>query len=288
MIIKGKVALVTGGTEGIGLAIVERLLDEGARVIIANRSVANAEKVLPDLRKKRNIGEREVTFVKMDATVMDDVRNAFQAAVDFADGELSIVIANAGFSSDVYARDLKSGNDEGWMRGIQGNLVGTILLGRLSLTYWLEKERNGVFVVTSSVNGMHGFYHGAARGHPSVSYPVVKAAQISYVETTQATIDARARNKGMPHGNQRFHAILPGAVFTNIWGASTPEEVVKQGLARDNWVPMDKLVDAYIDVIVDETKRGTTWVVGGSAGKAVRYPDPPSVDMEKYFVKATI
>lgn len=85
--VKGRVALVTGGTEvrtirarrtlwpnndlptclpkGIGLAVVERLLDEGARVIIANRNVQLAEKVVPELRAKRGLSEKQVSFVRM-------------------------------------------------------------------------------------------------------------------------------------------------------------------------------------------------------------------------------
>lgn len=67
--------------------------------------------------------------------------------------------------------------------------------------------------------------------------------------------------------------------------ASLQEDVVKAGLATDNWVPMDKLVDSFINCITDETRRGGSFVVAGTAGKEVRYPDPPFVDQEKYFVR---
>lgn len=167
---------LSGGFKGIGLALVERLLSLGARVIIANRNVKLAEKVLPELETK--FGKGNVAFVKMvraghisgfrrrdrrlrlsqDASSTADVKNAFQSAVEFAQGQLSIVVANAGFSTDVFARDIKTGHDEDWINGIQGNLVGTIQLGRLALTHWTSKEMEAAFVVTASIEGMHGMF----------------------------------------------------------------------------------------------------------------------------------
>ena len=162
---------------------------------------------------------------RKDACINDDVRNAFKTAVDFADGKLSIVIANAGFSTDIFVNNIKTGNDDAWIAGIQGNLVGTILLGRLATSYWVEKDMEAAFVVTASIEGMHGMFSPdgwRGRGHASMVYPVVKAGQISYIENTQVFLEARAKAKKMPKAAQRFNAVLPGAVWTNIWGTENP------------------------------------------------------------------
>lgn len=218
------------------------------------------------------------------------MRSAFKASLDFAGADgLSIVVANAGFTSDVFVKDLKTGDDSGWINGVQGNVIGTFLLARLSLSYWLEKDMRAAFVVTSSVAGMHGMYSlegWRKRGHSSMIYGAVKAAQVAFVENTQLTLETRAKTKKMPRAQQRFTAVLPGAVFTNIWRMSSKEEVIKAGLTTDNWVPMEKLVDSFMRNITDEDRRGSSWVVAGSAGDEVRYPDPPVVSQEKYYRRA--
>lgn len=76
--------------------------------------------------------------------------------------------------------------------------------------------------------------------------PVVKAGQVSYVENTQLMLETRAKTKKMPRANQRFTAVMPGAVWTNIWKMESKEDVIKAGLTVENWVPMDKLVDCFI------------------------------------------
>ena len=158
--------------------MVKRLLELGACVMVANRNEKLAEKVLPELRRKLKLTEQELSFVKMvrssrcsdflartntlnpsqDACVNTDIERAFRTALAFSSNKLSIIIANAGFSTDVYMRDIKAANDTDWINGIQGNLVGTLMLGRLALTEWLKSEKEGVFVTTASVAGMHGMY----------------------------------------------------------------------------------------------------------------------------------
>lgn len=146
---------------------------------------------------------------------------------------------------------MKSPNDADWIRGVNGNLTyGTLLLGRLCLTYWLQRDIKACFIVTASIEGMHGMFSVDGirpRGHASMVYPVVKAGQISFVENTQLTLEARAKAKKMGKANQRFNAVLPGAVWTNIWKSEKKEDVVNAGLILDNWVPMEPLIDCFID-----------------------------------------
>ncbi|KAI9016138.1 hypothetical protein DFJ74DRAFT_770692 [Hyaloraphidium curvatum] len=276
--IKGKSALVTGGTEGIGLALTRRLLEKGARVVVANRNAELASEVLSQLRTELGAGEDALSFVKMDAGKEDEVKAAFAEAAERLGG-LDIVVANAGFSCQAWLRLLDKPDDGEWERGIQGNLVGTMVLGRLASTHWLKEDKAGVFVVTSSL--------AAITNHPCMSYATTKAAQLMFTTNSQFLMDQRARGKS----KARYNAILPGMTFTPIFtkgrfaekGIKTAEDLVEKDPFFANavktlggWTPMDKLIDAYIMTIEDDEKcRGTCWVVSGTGGEAKQYPAAP-------------
>jgi hypothetical protein len=84
-------------------------------------------------------------------------------------------------------------------------------------------------------------------------------------------------NEDASHENQGSHVSV----------ACPQEDVIKAGLTMDNgWVPMDKLVDCFISTIIDEDQRGHSYVVAGSAGKAVRYPRPLVVDREVFYERS--
>src|SRR5205807_1024391 len=88
--LKGKVAIVTGGTRGIGRAITERLLDAGASVAMCGRRQEAIDRAIGDLS-----GRGKVFGVAADIRRVDDVRTLF-AAVDRELGGLDILVNNAG------------------------------------------------------------------------------------------------------------------------------------------------------------------------------------------------
>ncbi|KAI9027970.1 hypothetical protein DFJ74DRAFT_704014 [Hyaloraphidium curvatum] len=146
--LKGKNILVTGGTEGIGLALVDRLLSLGVRVVIANRNAEAGAKVVKELAEKH--------WDLLDRTSIDA---AFRFALDKL-GSLDAVVANSGFVSEVnYLRDIAKPdagpNNDRWLAGIEGNLVGNISLATAALRYWLRAGREGVLVITGSVDTVH-------------------------------------------------------------------------------------------------------------------------------------
>ncbi|KAI9022062.1 hypothetical protein DFJ74DRAFT_110566 [Hyaloraphidium curvatum] len=280
--IKSKVALVTGGTEGIGLALVERLLSLGARVVIANRNAALAATVLEDLRKR--YAGAEVRFVRMDACIESDVHAAFAYALSEFGG-VDIAVANSGFDSEEFLNDILADNeksDDGWKRGLAGNLVSPMLLGRIASSHWLKNDKQGAYVVTSSILGMHGVYPSAGT-YGAITYPVSKAAQIQFIEVLQAIVDDKAGGPGK--AKQTYNAVLPGLVWTAIWQrdpvypVSSKEEFAVHPVWAPfhdwcgGWTPMDRLIDSYIAVIAEQEKyRGTAWAVCGEGGEMKEYP----------------
>ncbi|KAI9027041.1 hypothetical protein DFJ74DRAFT_662859 [Hyaloraphidium curvatum] len=105
---KDKVVIVTGGTEGIGLAIVERLLDMGAKVMVGNRNVELAEKVIAELKDGRPAAAENLAFQKTDICSNDDNRALFRATVEKF-GTCDAVVANAGFSVKPFMAEVEEG-----------------------------------------------------------------------------------------------------------------------------------------------------------------------------------
>jgi NAD(P)-dependent dehydrogenase (short-subunit alcohol dehydrogenase family) len=109
--LKGIRALVTGGTSGIGVAIVERLRAAGAEVVLTGRDTRRGNKVA------RSAG---ATFVRADATVSEDVSRSVAAAVDKLGG-LDALVLNAGI---LHEAPLSETADDDWDAVLETNLVG--------------------------------------------------------------------------------------------------------------------------------------------------------------------
>ncbi|KXS14137.1 NAD(P)-binding protein [Gonapodya prolifera JEL478] len=192
MTLKEKICLVTGGTEGIGLAVTQRLLELGAKVMIGNRNEKRGEDAIASLKSSDPSFEAHIGFKRTDISSMDDNRALVDATTEKFGG-LDVVVANAGFSCSPFLAEIEKGScvvgnvtlrgaltldpthfvsDEGFIHGIQGNLVGTMVLCRAALTYWSKASQPGSIVITSSVAGYY-----PSKGHPCLSYAVCKAAQ---------------------------------------------------------------------------------------------------------------
>ncbi|KAG7235898.1 hypothetical protein INR49_002096 [Caranx melampygus] len=110
MSLNGKVALVTGGAQGIGRAVVQSLLQSSAKVAVVDLNKACGEKCKAQLDAE--FGEGNCTFIQCDVSNGDALRDTFQSTVDHF-GRLDIVINNAGIN-----------NEKNWEKTIQVNLGG--------------------------------------------------------------------------------------------------------------------------------------------------------------------
>lgn len=213
MNIQGKVALVTGGASGLGLATTEELLDAGASVVILDLPASNGETVAKEL------GDR-VRFAPTDVTNEAEVQAAVDEAVD-AFGALHIVVncAGVGFPGRVLTRDGGAIDLERFEFVVKVNLIGTFNVLRLAAAEIAkqepEGEERGVIVNTASIAAFDGQIGQAA-------YAASKGGVVGM--TLPIARDLAKRQI-------RCMTIAPGTFDTPML-AGLPEEA-RQGLAAD-------------------------------------------------------
>jgi 3-oxoacyl-[acyl-carrier protein] reductase len=155
MRLKDRIALVIGAARGIGAGIAERFVEEGAKIIIADREEAGEETA------KRLGGG----FVRIDVARKEAVEGAVAAALD-RHGRLDILVQNAGIYPWTLIENIEP--DE-WDDVLAVNLKGTYLAARAALAP-MKKQRYGRMVFTSSITGPrvtspgHGHYSASKAG----------------------------------------------------------------------------------------------------------------------------
>ena len=191
--LSGKYALVTGGTRGIGRAIAERLLHDGAAVAICGRSQASVDRAVAEMREPRqNLrnGSRCQPGAK--------TSRALFAAVDREFGGLDILVNNAGQGLFKKVGDM---TPEEWHRNIDLNLNGAFYCAHEALARFAA--RGGGFIVNiSSLAARNAFSGGAA-------YNASKFGLNGFTEALM--LDHR-------HDNVRVSSIMPGSVDTGFSG----------------------------------------------------------------------
>ena len=200
-LLKGKAALITGASRGVGAAVARALAAEGAQVGLASRTVDD-------------LGLPGAHAVECDVTSMDSVQAAVDSVVD-AFGRLDIVVANAGIGS--YGDFLDIPLDEVDAM-IDVNLKGTLHTARAALPH-LVAAGSGDFLALASVAGLRAF--------PGET--VYNASKYGMVGFTRA-LDHEMREKGV-----RCTSICPGGVATDfaMGTGRTPDSVEGMMSAED-------------------------------------------------------
>ena len=166
----GKVALVIGAARGIGAGIAERFVEEGARVVIADREVEAGEATA------KRLGGR---FIATDISLKADAEAAVAAALE-AYGQLDILVQNAGIFPWTLIENIEP--DE-WDKVLGVNLRGCYLAARAALKP-MKAARAGRMVFTSSITGPrvtmpgHGHYSASKAGINGF----IRAAAIEFAE----------------------------------------------------------------------------------------------------------
>jgi 3-oxoacyl-[acyl-carrier protein] reductase len=191
--LNGKIAVVTGGTRGIGRAIAERLLRDGAVVAICGRSQASVDRAAGEMK---SLGR--IFGVAADVSRVEDVRALF-AAVDGEFGGLDILVNNAG---QALFKKVGEMTPEEWHLNIDLNLNGAFYCAHEALARFAK--RGGGFIVNiSSLAARNPFSGGAA-------YNASKFGLNGFSEALM--LDHR-------HDNVRVSSIMPGSVDTEFSGA---------------------------------------------------------------------
>ncbi|HUR60106.1 MAG TPA: SDR family oxidoreductase [Opitutaceae bacterium] len=192
MRLQGKVALVTGAAQGIGLACAAALAREGAKVLVAD---LNATVGATALQQLRDAGA-QAEFVACDVCRKADVEKAVAAAVAQF-GQLDIAIANAGI---VHAAEFLDLEEADFDRVLAVNLKGVFLVGQAAARRMVKQGKGGAIINMSSVNAVLAIPN-------QVPYVVSKGAVNQLTKVMALSL--------APHGI-RVNGIGPGTILTDL------------------------------------------------------------------------
>ncbi len=214
MRLQDKVAIITGGSRGIGLATAEKFLAEGAKVILTASSQANADKAVAALREK--YPQAEVSGIAPDLSSLAAVREAFEAVAQKY-GRIDILVNNAGISEST---PLAAYTEELYDKVMDLNVKGVFTATRVASEY-MAAQGSGVILTTSSMVSLSGQPSGFA-------YPTSKFA----VNGLTVSLARELGPKGI-----RVNAVAPGITETDMMKA-VPKAVIEPMIAR---IPLRRL-----------------------------------------------
>lgn len=193
MRLEGKIAVITGAAQGLGLAMAERFMAEGAKVIGV------------DMQEKTH---DQIDFRVLNVTNSEDVKAFYEAIIqDY--GQIDILVNNAGITRDAMTKKM---TDEEWNLVIDVNLKGVFNLTRL-IGPQMNQKGAGSIINISSVVGVYGNIGQA-------NYAATKAGVIGLSKTW-------AKEFARKGENVRVNAIAPGYIMTDIL-KTVPQDLLDQ------------------------------------------------------------
>jgi len=152
--LEDRVALVTGGAQGLGEAICHRLALEGAHVVVADMNLAGAEQVAADIQART---DRRAIAVPMNVTDETQVEAGVKAALNTF-GSLDILVSNAGI---LIAEPVDEFPAAKWKAVIDVNLFGYFLVAKHAAKV-MKQQRRGVIIQINSKSGKKGSFKNSA------------------------------------------------------------------------------------------------------------------------------
>lgn len=212
-LLDGKVALVTGGSRGIGAAIVRRFAEQGANVAFTYRSSAEQANALA--AELEQLGVTAKAY-QSDASDYEAAENLAKEVLE-AFGQVDILVNNAGITKDTLMLRMTEAH---WDDVIQTNLKSIFNLTK-HLIRPMMKNRGGSIINMSSIVGMTG-------NAGQANYAASKAGIIGFTKSIAKEMGSR---------NIRCNAIAPGFIETDM--TESLDDKVKEGYLQN--IPMNRL-----------------------------------------------
>ena len=253
MRLKGKVALITGGTSGIGSATAVRFAREGAAVAITGRNAERGDQVVRDIVAN----DGRALFIQANVRFADQCRKAVDQTLERF-GKIDVLFNNAGV---FHPRTVPECTEEEWDDTIDSSLKGAFLMSKFALPSMIERG-GGSIIHTSSGWGILG-------GNDAAAYCAAKGGLI-----------VMAKAMAIDHGPQgiRVNCVCPGDVLTPM----LHDDAAKRGMTWEDYAAgaeerplgrigtVDEIADAVLFLASDESSfvTGEALVVdgGGVAG----------------------
>ena len=253
MRLEGKVALITGGTSGIGSATAERFAVEGAMVAIIGRNTERGEQVVETIVAKGG----EALFVRADVRFADQCRNAVEQTLERF-GRIDVLFNNAGV---FHPKTIPECTEEEWDETIDSSLKGAFLMSKYVLPSMI-RQGSGSIIHTSSGWGILG-------GNDAAAYCAAKGGLV-----------VMAKAMALDHGADgiRVNCVCPGDVLTPM----LHDDAAKRGMSWEDYAAganerplgrigtVEEIANAVLFLACDESSvvTGEALVVdgGGIAG----------------------
>jgi ribitol 2-dehydrogenase len=215
--LRDQVAVVTGASSGIGLAIAQALADQGARLVLGARSQAKLDEAAAGL-------EGAATAVRTDVTDTADVEALIETAIE-RHGRIDILIANAG----VYTGgDFAAGDLAEQLALIDTNVGGVVRTVHAALKHMIPAG-SGDIVITSSVSG-----------HQAIYWEPVYSASKHAVHALTHGVRRQLVGTGV-----RIGSVAPGVVLNDLWQV-TNADAVAEGVAAGTGIRSADVADAVL------------------------------------------
>ena len=200
MLLENRVALITGGTNGIGRASAERFAEEGAKVVICGRNDERGQDVVRTIEENGG----EALYLRIDVGQMSGIKNLIDATYDRF-GKLDVIFSNAGiYGMKGSAVDI---TEEDFDRVLSVNLKAAWMLAHNAFPRMLG-DGGGVMIICGSPHSKRGY------------------ANYCAYQTTKGGLAALTRSLGADFAPDiRVNCLIPGAFITGLWD-DVPRETI--------------------------------------------------------------
>jgi NAD(P)-dependent dehydrogenase (short-subunit alcohol dehydrogenase family) len=238
---KDRIALVTGGSSGIGLATAAAFVREGATVIVASRNERRAKAALKTID-----GGNAVSWIRCDVSNAKDVARLC-AAIKKQHGRLDYAFNNGGSGGRV--GPVAKASEEGWLKTIDGYLNSAFYCLRHQIPLMLAGG-GGVIVNNASVDGLRGYPFPGGAAYSAAKHGVIGLTRSAALENAKAGL--------------RISAICPGWVDTPAVARYMEDPAMKAEILRQT--PRGRIASA------DEIASSVLWLCSDGASYMIGSP----------------